>query len=493
MNEKTIPVLLDDGWESSGATAARAFVYALFKRWRLVVGTTISALLVVVLAAWLRPAWYHSTARILVKSSRAEWQITPTDASRITSITVNDAVLNTEISIIKSNELLAAALARLDPTFGEQEEQEKLAAVAGLRRNLRVFSPPQSNIIEITHESGDPTWSAKVVNTIADVYLARHSELHNNAGLVDFYTEQASRFKREWEMAEQELKEFMASRSVVNFDDEISTATKLMHSTEIDLGNVRNKIVQVEKKIKIVQAQFDAQPEKVAKATEVVVNPTVLALEEHLVTLENQRTALLQKFTEEDRRVQDKEAEIAAVKARIASEKRNIVGKETTARNEVRQELERRLLTFKSQIRELRIRARYLNERVGALRARVETLQDARMQYTGLQQAAGIAKEAYAMAQRKLDEARLAAAMDKERILNVAIAEAGTVALGPDNAPDGVTFAMALVLGLGLGVGAAAGLEFLRRAIKFEQDVERYLESQVLAVIPDLRQQVAAE
>ncbi len=45
---------------------------------------------------------------------------------------------------------------------------------------------------------------------------------------------------------------------------------------------------------------------------------------------------------------------------------------------------------------------------------------------------------------------------------------------------------LGLVGGLGLAAGLAVAIEYVSRRLRFEEEVERYLELPVLAVIPDL-------
>jgi len=45
---------------------------------------------------------------------------------------------------------------------------------------------------------------------------------------------------------------------------------------------------------------------------------------------------------------------------------------------------------------------------------------------------------------------------------------------------------LGLVGGIGLASGLAVAVEYVNRRLRFEEEVERYLELPVLAVIPDL-------
>jgi capsular polysaccharide biosynthesis protein len=75
--------------------------------------------------------------------------------------------------------------------------------------------------------------------------------------------------------------------------------------------------------------------------------------------------------------------------------------------------------------------------------------------------------------------------MTDQSMVNVAVVERATPPLEPENG-----LLMPLMIGLLGGLGVAAGMaiavEYVNRTLRFEEEVERYLELPVLAVIPDL-------
>ena len=70
-------------------------------------------------------------------------------------------------------------------------------------------------------------------------------------------------------------------------------------------------------------------------------------------------------------------------------------------------------------------------------------------------------------------------------MVNVSIVDRAVPPLDPQN---GVLLPLLLGIlgGLALSTSTAVAVEFLSRRLRFEEEVERYLEIPVLAVIPDL-------
>jgi capsular polysaccharide biosynthesis protein len=75
--------------------------------------------------------------------------------------------------------------------------------------------------------------------------------------------------------------------------------------------------------------------------------------------------------------------------------------------------------------------------------------------------------------------------MTDQSMVNVSVVEHATPPLEPENGLL-VPILIGLVGGLGLAAGVAVAVEYLNRRLRFEEEVERYLELPVLAVIPDL-------
>ena len=222
-----------------------------------------------------------------------------------------------------------------------------------------------------------------------------------------------------------------------------------------------------------------------------MVNPMTQGIALELAKKEAERTSLLQNYTEEDRSVANLTAEIAALKAQLASDRSGaILGNYRTVLNPIRQDLERRLLNSQMSLDDLHARVKGMSERIDA--ATVQSTKKAvdmrqkTIELTRLQQEVSASRDAYQLYEKKQEEARISEALDNERFLNVSVLEGATLPTDPYNKMNPLVLVAAMIAGAGLGVGSAVGLEFLGRNFKFEEQVEQYLELPVFAVIPDM-------
>ena len=75
--------------------------------------------------------------------------------------------------------------------------------------------------------------------------------------------------------------------------------------------------------------------------------------------------------------------------------------------------------------------------------------------------------------------------MTDQSMVNVAVVQHATPPIEPLNGML-LPLLLGLVGGIGLASGLAVAVEYVNRRLRFEEEVERYLELPVLAVIPDL-------
>jgi hypothetical protein len=95
-----------------------------------------------------------------------------------------------------------------------------------------------------------------------------------------------------------------------------------------------------------------------------------------------------------------------------------------------------------------------------------------------------VAEENYLLYLRKQEEARISDALDRERIVNVAIAEAAMVPTLPETSQAPVRFTLAAFLAALLSMGLALGADYAGRAFHRPNDIEAVLALPAVAAYP---------
>ncbi|MBI3303112.1 MAG: hypothetical protein HYZ72_13685 [Deltaproteobacteria bacterium] len=349
---------------------------------------------------------------------------------------------------------------------------------------------PNSSLIEVAYTDTDPQWAAAVVNTVLDAYPTYQVNLYHNPSSLSFYDGQKEMLAREITEAEEKLKTFQTQENLFSLAqqkdqglDLIQKVKERMQATDADMNQGKGKIAEIER-------QLTSQPERILTAQE-VIDPETRMLHEKLVALEVEKNALLQKYTEKDRRVEDKMQEIETLRERLAADagKKKVVVGERLGLNEVRQYLVRELVEQKVKLGQSQAKGEKLIRQQEELTAELEALNAKGYELQHLEEALKYKKDLYELYSKKAEEARIATAMDREKLVNVKVVDHAPVPATPVATRVSLALLLAVIAGLGTGVGGALALEYVRPTFHSAPDVERHLELPVLALIPDLRQQ----
>jgi uncharacterized protein involved in exopolysaccharide biosynthesis len=185
--------------------------------------------------------------------------------------------------------------------------------------------------------------------------------------------------------------------------------------------------------------------------------------------------------------VQDKEREIAALKEQIAArEGQKVVINEHVGLNASYQTLSDDLLEQKGRQSQDEAKRGVYATQMKQLDEELDRLSVKGNQLTHLQEVDELKKEQLVLYAKKAEEARIADAMDKEKLINVKAVDPAPLPSQPVPTKGPLLLALAMFVGASVGVGGALALDFLNPTFHVVTDVERRLEIPVLALIPDL-------
>jgi uncharacterized protein involved in exopolysaccharide biosynthesis len=468
---------------SASTIAARSFLYAVFKHRRLVVGVFVIVFLGSAIAALIRPRTWLASTKVLVKLGETV-QLAPAEApSRSINVPLNQEVVKTEADIVKSWQVVEEAVHRLGikPEDGGDEQE----LIDGLRRGLTVTQTPGTNVLSVSFLGKNPEKAARMVNAITDVYIDHHNKVYRREGMYSFYNEQLRILEQQMLASQRKLRDYLKKTGVVDVEQEIRLLA--MDEVQQDKGLRAHlaKIKATDRKIKNLQDQLAKTPATVAFAEEYSSNPTALTFKNKLAELEVEKYNLEQKYTGEARQLKDINAQISSVRGRLKAEQDRILGKQTVRTNDLYVELQRNLFSLEQLLSDAKAREPAMRRRLKNTQKRLRKLRDRRFVIANLEQEAEQKKYAFDLYYKKHEEARITEAMTNQSMVNVSVVEHANPPLEPENGIL-LPLLMGLIGGLALATAMAVAVEYLNRRLRFEEEVERYLELPVLAVIPDL-------
>ena len=528
--------------ESDREFASKEILYVLFKRKWLILATFLAITLGTVVSVIRAPREYEAVAVLMIKRDRGELIVTPgqvpgTIASNVRLAVQQDQQAETEL--IRKRSLLervvqtvgaeavlrsrlaepakasaggdvspvavrAAAFApvvdavqRIVDVPMDLLRQLNLKepmrrtdmAVLNLSKRINVTPIQDSNLIKLAFSAPDARLAATVLDLVVKNYLDEYARLRATPGAVEFFERQVQRLAGELRAAEEALQQFEAREGLTVPGRQIEGYLKAAIERESALQLVRSEIDELRAKRELLRRELQALPERTRTIQEVRPSPLLETIRAKLLELEMEREKLLRKFTERDRRVQDVEREIAALKDRMLAEPAWEFGRETYSENGTRQPLAAELVATEAQLTRDEVKARYLERDMDDFYERVRHVDQSSYERARRQRKLTMLQEAYLLHVKKYDEVRISTAMDQSRILNVAVAEPVYVSPKPGvgGRSAGVLALMGTVVGLVAGVGGAFLREHFTHTFTTEASVRRHLGLPVLTSIPERR------
>jgi uncharacterized protein involved in exopolysaccharide biosynthesis len=201
-----------------------------------------------------------------------------------------------------------------------------------------------------------------------------------------------------------------------------------------------------------------------------------------LLNLELKRTELLEKFEPTYRLVKEVDTQIEQTRAAIEAAEKSQLREETTNRNPTYEWVDSELAKTRSELAAQQARAEVLTRTVKSYEHQASTLDAQEAVEEDLQRQKKAQEDNYLLYQRKQEEARISSALDRSRILNVAVAQPPVVPDLPSRSRI-FTLLVGLLAAIASSAVTASTAEYLNPSLKNAVDVMEFLDVPVLASI----------
>ena len=487
--EETI-LQLDERHETS-SISLRDVVAPVFRHRRLIAVSFLGIFLGSAVAAFLLPKQYQAEMKILVKRERVDPVLT-TDKTTVfeSHSEVSEEQVQSEVELLRSRDLLENVVKAcgLAPSANGQNDRERAVglakAVRNLQKKLEVKPLLKTNLISVTYQSRDPERAARVLNTLSNLYLEKHLAVHRLPGAFDFFQKQTERYRNELTTNEEHLIRFDSDSGLVSPQLEKEITLRKQSEFDAALRETRADIAETSQRISALDAQMATTAPRITTLERTSDNALLeQQLKSTLLNLELKRTELLSKFAPEYPLVQEVEKQIAQAQAAIAAAEQSPVREQTTDRDPTYAWMREELAKNRAQLIALRARAEALAPVVETYQAKSHSLDEKGATQDDLVRAAKAAEQNYLMYLQKQEEARISDALDRNRIVNVAIAEAATVPALPTHSAL-FTLLLGGLLATCLSLASAYGADYLDPSFRTPQELYNTLDVPVLAAVP---------
>jgi uncharacterized protein involved in exopolysaccharide biosynthesis len=462
-----------------------------FRQKRLMINTFLGVFSLVILLAAILPRKYQSEMKILVRHERADNMVTPDREQPMQLRTdVSEEELQSEAELLKSRDLLAKVVETCDlqeaggHSRSTKNDERTSRAVVKLDRDLKVEPIKLTNLIGVKYSSKDPQLAARVLNTLASLYLEKHLAIHRAPGQFEFFHQQAEQYRKALAYEEAKLSNFGKDQGVVNPALEKEISVRKLADVEGDWKTTQANIAETRERIRKLKAQLGTQPSRETAQVRTSDNPQLMErMKTTLLDLELKRTELLTKFEPTYRPVQEVEQQIAQTKAAIAAAEKAPLRDETTDRDPTYETLRAELAKSQTDLASLEARVTATASLVRSYQTESEQLDNKELLHQDMVRAAKADEDNYMLYLHKQEEARISDALDRQRISNVVVAEPAVVPLLPQP-----RWLFALLLG-GLGAALSSAMlafvvDYWDPSLRTPEEVESLLGSPVVAAIP---------
>lgn len=471
---------------------------ALFRRKMLVLMIFLTVIAGTAVVTFLLPNRYESRMKILVKNQRVDVAITPEATTGLNAPTVENEVsenqINSEIELLTSKDLLTqvvkqTGLANFETGWFGMSAPEPVrveTAVNRLTKDLSINAVRKANIITINYSSNSPQLSADVLKKLGDLYLEKHLKLNHPTGATSFFQDKADEYETRLKETEQNLTNFQQSNNLVVLSQQkdltlqkTADAKTKMLDADAALNEATNRIARVEQ-------QLSAIPKRVVTQSRQLPNQySAERLNTMLVELENRRTQLLTKFRPEDRLVREVDEQIRTTRLALSRAEQKTSVEEATDLNPLRQTLETELSRARLDQSGARARRDTLAAQLQQYEAALKKLESDTAKHDDLQRQKKEAEDNYQLYSKKREEARIADELDKQKITNVSIAEAATVAELPSSPNRPLNLLLGICLAAFLSLSTVFSAEMLSDAVHTPRQLEALTGVHVLATVPE--------
>jgi uncharacterized protein involved in exopolysaccharide biosynthesis len=467
----------------------------LFRHKRLLAVTFVAILAASVVYAWTTPR-YQARMKVLLRHGRLDPFVSPEQNSlpAVARIEISEEEVNSEVELLRDQNLLGKVvtetglqreglLSRIGLTH-DTDEMRRARGVRDLAGRLRVDPIRKSNLIAISYTAAGPSLAARVLESLTQAYLEKHTAVHRSSEESPFFVQQANQSQTRLAAAEQRLMDFSWQRGVVSAALERDLA--LQGADELENGH-RQVLVSVEetsKRIAALKKARDSFPPRSTSQMRTSDNPQLMGtLKQRLLELELRRTELLTRFQPNYRLVQETDAQIQQARSAIAAADLAPVREETTEKDPNYEWANSELEKAQVELTGLVAREAALRSALASSRGRAQALGEAAIQQQDLLRGMKTAEDGYLLYLRKSEEARIGDALDERGIVNVTVAEAPVAPALPQRSS-------VLILLLGLAgatcgsLAAAFVADYLDPGFRTPQELADCLRVPVLASLP---------
>jgi uncharacterized protein involved in exopolysaccharide biosynthesis len=461
----------------------RDLVTRVFRQPEIAIGVFLLVIAGFFLTGQFKPK-YKSQMKVLMRKQRADPILTSSRNSTpdLMVPSIPEEELNSEVEILRGDDLLhdVAIEAGLVPNSNAAPKQVA-QALQRLKKNLVVSAVPKTNLISAQYLSTSPSEASHVLTVLGQLFLKKQRTVNGSSDQVSFFQDHEQQHRLALAAAEAKLVDFTRSTGVVSAEMQRDLSVKELSDLNVSNSQIRASIEDAAGRSRIISAQLQVTPERIATESRRSDNPALLEkLKSQLLTLQLRRQELLTKYDPHYRLVEEVDREIAAAQSTLDAQQNAPVMENSSSNNPTRLLMEQELDRAQAELYGLKARENVVAASSAQAQAHAALLQEKAQEQAELLRNVKTEQDQLALYTAKLEEARMTNSLDRDGILNVVIAEPPMTPVLPES-----TMAMILLASLFTGgvlsVGAAIAADFADPTVRNGFDLAEVMHVPLLA------------
>ncbi len=458
----------------------REVLSILFKEKKKLLGVFFGLALLVTGYSYVLTPYYDATSRLLVKTGR-EFQVRSDPTQPIASVpsVTKQEIVNSEIQILTSRDLVEAVFAKLglDKLYpGKTMDQ----AVKSFYADFKASPVEQSDVIDVSYRNADRGLAVQALSLVIALYQQKHAEMFSDPR-YKFLEQQTKQYEEQLAAESKKITELRTQRSL--FDVEAQRAKLIDDRASVGsiLEQLKSQAVDVHRRIEFLQNRLKETPQLIP-AGETTADAVEQA-KDRLLDLQVKAQQLRERYVGDVKPLQDNEQEIARLKAFIAAPgalNRKQWSQRNAAYDDLVVQLNRALADAAPLDQQIALRTRQAE----AIEDRLKELEAGSQAVDRLERERRMLEELVHTYRTRYEEARMSEDLDREKLVSVSVIQRPDAPQRPSG-PSHLPFALAGIL-VGL-IGAAGVLVYIlvfRETLITVESVERILGLPVLASVP---------
>jgi capsular exopolysaccharide synthesis family protein len=456
------------------------YLRTLFK-WRRVALVCFAIIVgTVAIASFVMTPVYKATTRILIEREAPKvlnmQDLLPIDAN-------STEFYQTQYKVLQSRSLALRVIQALNlsqnPVFNPQRSQNtstldkkaKEAVLVGkFLKRLKIDPIRNSRLVDITYESTDRQLASDIANMVAKGFIEQNIAwtTETSGEAKDFLTKQIEEQKKTLEESEQALQGYKEKYGIVQITPFQGDKEKENIAMQ-KLGGLTGRLVEEQSRRVEVEARYREVQDLLAKGVPIESMPQVMdnyliqRLKENEARLVTEMSELSKKYGEKHPKMTQLKSEIEANRQKIRSESQNV------------------LASIKNELAIARAREANARSAVEGQKAETQKLSERSIEFSVLAREADKNRELYENLLKRLKETSVAGELGTT---NVRIVDRAEVPIVPARPKPVQYILLSVVVGLFMSCGLAFFFEYLDNTLKTPDDVEKYVETPCLALIP---------